>query len=232
MALAGVAAGDAITLDTTARKDNKDSSFFDIVSKDRSSSNGYVREDEDIQKSDFTFYIKVSDLFTGDITLGEHSYTLTSLTYLGKNGEGYAGGSRSMTVSNGSSSVSASITSSAGQYTATFSDSLTFTADSILTVTLDSTVESEEFSVTVWDYNYGPVAMKGAGWSLDDAGNPVYKLAEGRPYTSWAYNEVALRLTATVTPTDVPSSPSIPEPATATLSLLALCGLASRRRRK
>lgn len=42
-----------------------------------------------------------------------------------------------------------------------------------------------------------------------------------------------------VTPEDIeeptyvePSSPSVPEPATATLSLLALCGLAARRRRK
>ena len=32
--------------------------------------------------------------------------------------------------------------------------------------------------------------------------------------------------------TNVPSTPAVPEPATATLSLLALAGLAARRRRK
>lgn len=68
----------------------------------------------------------------------------------------------------------------------------------------------------------GDVAGKTMFWT--DSGNASYKLLGVTDMTSIAGNDAQF--------VSYLATKSIPEPATATLSLLALCGLAARRRRK
>ena len=109
-----------------------------------------------------------------------------------------------------------------------FTNGITIQNSSILTVTMkgnDNHVGFFGYDRTSQAAKEGQVA--GFSWALDENDNPIYgKINTGTASTSLGpvfnlgYNDVAIRLEV------------IPEPATATLSLLALAGLAARRRRK
>lgn len=156
-----------------------------------------------------TITITLSDMYSTE-ALPEGTLTLSTLSFLSRpdsSNQGY----ESVTVSvNDKSVTSTSYTtdlpvsgnSTYRAVTWTFSDTLTFSADDVLTVTFAAT--SVEMGMGVFQtetgYTFGGV-------------NPVYTNSSNQYYDFF-------RLEV------------IPEPATATLSLLALAGLAARRRRQ
>lgn len=73
-----------------------------------------------------------------------------------------------------------------------------------------------------------PTKITTATTKLTSVGGGSIAPAEEVGFTAWQ-GEVTAEEVAN--PSAVPTLPSVPEPATATLSLLALCGLAARRRR-
>ena len=245
LALAGVAMGETVSLDTKyTTSEGTTGSFYEdvqsgtpVVSYDAKSS---------ANTSKLTFYVSVSDLFG---TTEGLTYNLNSLAFIGHEQGFYSGGGRYVTVSNGEQSITGTLpTVSNGNFSATFEGDFIFAADDILTVTIDSTVDSENVCIMLWDTTKvedntttTPCPVTGAAWSMSN-GELVYENADGRVYKStnwsgdhdgdgkWVRNDIALRLNATVAAASAPDS-NIPEPATATLSLLALAGLCARRRR-
>ena len=86
----------------------------------------------------------------------------------------------------------------------------------MLTITLTAGV-GERIDVRYYDIYSPGVSFTMHNGQVNDGDN--YNINPGT--TSWKYNSPVIRLTAY----------AVPEPATATLSLLALCGLCARRRR-
>ncbi len=99
------------------------------------------------------------------------------------------------------------------------SDTLTYNA----TIKWDDTTDQFVMDITAGDVTASSITL---GQTVDI--NQIYISGDGNS-GSWGWNLSNFSLA--VTTPDVPSG-NIPEPATATLSLLALAGLAARRRRK
>jgi MYXO-CTERM domain-containing protein len=231
MALAGVACAAPLTLDTKLTDANEAaSSFYEVMTN--TTHVGYKVELAGTQAGgSLTFYIDVAELFGADALVEGYTYQLTSISWLPNSKNDYTGGSRSISISNGTDSVQASYPTSAtdGVYSVTFDSSLSISSASQLTVTLSSTASAEGVGFSTVDRTDAAAkgcSVTGATWGYVD-GSPVYdRLVEfegedgfHRPHMGTAYNDIAIRLTV------------VPEPATATLSLLALAGLCARRRR-
>ena len=225
MALAGVAMASPLTLDTKYMdKEGNTSSYWEDIS----SMSGIELGNFD-QKT-ITFYIEVSDLYGADSLADGYTYQLTSISWTGHTQGFFVGGSRTITVSNGETSVSAAYpTSDTSNHklTATFDTTLNITSASKLTVTIESSNSAENVGMSIVDRTSADTkagSVTGATWGYVD-GEPAYDYIHNQinsqmPINTKGYNDIAIRLTV------------IPEPATATLSLLALAGLAARRRRK
>lgn len=138
-------------------------------------------------------------------------------------------------------SAACSATTTAGTFTTFDFSSASITLDlsknyAFIYVTADSNITSAD-DITIGGGINAPLAqrgvkvVKGADLDLSElTGSAGYINNFGnyvKNYTTWL-PDVKFELTQTSTPV----SPAVPEPATATLSLLALAGLAARRRRK
>ena len=160
------------------------------------------------------FTLNTSDMLVSGATVNTGTIlTLDSLTILGRTDDDYKGEASTMSVTLNNATYTSAISSyndgGSGHATVTytFDDGITFSLGDDLTFALNrGSVEGADKP-----YNLGVAAIKGA------TGAPAV-------FGEW---QMAAQISATV-----PASPSIPEPTTATLSLLALAGLAARRRRK
>lgn len=93
-------------------------------------------------------------------------------------------------------------------------------AKSTLTLGQSGSVDLTLGSAVTWSDSYKVVAMvDNTAKGLGGGPTPTYTLT-------------GMTVTATYTVSGAPDTPAVPEPATATLGLLALAGLAARRRRK
>lgn len=182
------------------------------------------------QGGSISFTLNVAEMLQNPavtLTAGQY-FSLTSFSYLSfvdSYGGTYldaASGERKITITTGNdgehSSVSAWITTAnlspnKKVVTVTFGDELRFTDTDELTVTLASARTDRGVGIGYLDYKNQTAEFAGTSTLLDGSGNKVQ--------TSWRNNIVAADMSVVVAP----------EPATATLSLLALVGLASRRRR-
>ena len=232
MALAGVACAvdytgaSKITLDSGYG--NAETSAYEALIKGEtlSNNNGALRytSAEDSIKT-ITFYINVNDLVGGEALKDGWTYYLDSFSFVKEEDNGYyTGGNRTLTLSNGSESVIFSEASSSSKYVTTNFESqvneskslLSFEKGDMLTITLTAGV-GERIDVRYYDINSPGVSFTMNNGQVNDGDD--HTINPGN--TNWKYNSPVIRLTAY----------AVPEPATATLSLLALAGLAARRRR-
>ena len=232
VALAGVAAAaDTITLGTQVVK--PDNTKIDLYTdwETYKADTSVVEAIGHKNANTLTFYVKVSDLFGADTLDAATSYTLKTFSYLGWDDDGELGQGDTLTVTLGTQSVTATITDVhvTGSYdpknTVTFTDTLNFTTADILTVTLTG----GNSTLVGIKYIDSPTNNKvlGSASNLNTDGTMNYwhedrNNAANAWQGGWKTDAPVVQLTATF----------IPEPATATLSLLALAGLAARRRRK
>ena len=225
MTLAGVASAGSLTLDSKYMAEGVDSSYFSGFT----STSGVERKN--LTAPTITFYVEISDLLGSSAMLDNSIYDLTSLSWYAYSDGSYVGGSRQVTLSNGTQTLTLAHSSAAtgSDKILTVNHDLGFivTKETKLTITLSSTSSNENVSMGVGDRSTDAAkaaTVTGATFGYVN-GEPVYNKVTGvEGYTpiqsSWAYNDIPLQLTL------------IPEPATATLSLLALAGLAARRRLK
>ena len=241
MALAGVAMAD-VSLSTQVQK--SDGTAIDIYGEwetyktDKSVVEGHDCKNDTV----LTFYVKVSDLFGAVALDADASYQLTSFSYLGWDDDGELGNGETLTVTLGDQSVTAVITDEheTGSYNPqntvvfTADQVLTFTSSDILTVTLSGTGSGDKVGIKYMD---SPKTNKvlGTASTLRTDGTLNYYHVYGDHNSNsfqkgWKTDAPIINLTASIVAA-TPETPAVPEPATATLSLLALAGLASRRRR-
>ena len=239
LALTGVALGSDITLSTQVQK--ADGSVIDVYGSWETYKNDTTVVEAIGHKNHttLTFYVKVSDLYGAGVLEDGASYTLTSFSYLGWDDDGELGQDETLTVTLGDQSVTSVISdvhvtgSYNPQNTVTFTNKqvLTFTSDDILTITLQGGKNSSG-NVTNVGIKYidtpGSNKLLGSASNLNADGTMNYwhvdkKNSDNAWQTGWKTDAPVISLTATKV---------VPEPTTATLSLLALAGLAARRRRK
>ncbi len=241
MALAGVAAAaDTITLGTQIVKDYEtdNETVIDLYT-DWETYKGDTTVVESVNHKNattLTFYVKVSDLFGAGALDSATSYTLKTFSYLGWDDDGELGQDETLTVTLGNQSVTATISDAheSGSYdpqnTVTFTGTLNFTTADILKVTLTGGLDAEGDQTNVGiKYIDSPGTNKvlGSASNLNADGTMNYwhedknNNANGW-HTGLKTDAPIIQLTAK----------AVPEPTTATLSLLALAGLAARRRRK
>lgn len=159
------------------------------------------------------------------LTSGQY-FSLTQFSYSGYDNSGTyldaASGDRKITITTSKggehSAVSAWITTanisgSNRLVSVTFGDELRFTDTDVLTVTLESVNPNKGVGVGYLDYKNATAEFAGTSTLLNSNGQKVN--------TNWRNNIVAADIAVVVAP----------EPATSTLSLLALAGLVARRKR-
>ena len=223
MALASVAGAQVITLDS-GKGGNTVSLFEDVINGTTSWGNGnsgthkYTADNNTPVKS-LTFYVEVKDLVGGSALSDTAYYNIQSFSFIGEVGN--SGENRTITFAVGDQSLVCSLGASSTQvYTTVLtqaqSDSFIVTKNDIVTITLATGAAGEVVSAKYYDTNSPGVSFTMKDGAVNDGID--HTINPGT--TSWKYNSPAIRLTL------------IPEPATATLSLLALAGLAARRRRK
>ena len=182
-----------------------------------------------------TFYVQLSDLLGGDTLATTGEYAITSFSWLGQENGNCSGGGDTLTISVGDQSITGSVQASNNIYTtAIFKDdgtnSLTLSSTDILTITLTAgtgqNAHGESVELTFID-TIGTNKLLGSSSNLNSDGTMNYwHVDKANGDNAWD----------TTVKTDAPvismTMKAIPEPTTATLSLLALAGLAARRRRK
>ena len=182
-----------------------------------------------------TFYVKLDDLLGGDSLASTATYEFSSFSWLGQANGNCSGGGDTLTIAVGNQSITGSVQQSSNIFTtAIFADdapnTLTLSSSDILTITLTAGTETdahgEAVELTFMD-TPGANKLLGSASNLNADGTMNYFHEDARNgdngwQTGWKTDAPVVSMTMTV----------IPEPATATLSLLALAGLAARRRRK
>ena len=182
-----------------------------------------------------TFYVQLSDLLGSDVLDSTGEYAITSFSWLGQDNGNCSGGGDTLTISVGDQSISGSVQASNNIYTTALfkedgSNTLTLSSTDILTITLTAgtgqNAHGESVELTFID-TPGTNKLLGTASNLNSDGTMNYwHVDKANGDNAWD----------TTVKTDAPvismTMKAIPEPATATLSLLALCGLAARRHRK
>ena len=243
MALAGVAMAADVSLSTQVQKANGTNIDLYNSWETYKADTSVVEAIGHKNAVTLTFYVKVSDLYGADGLDTTASYILNSFSYLGWDDDGELGQGETLTVSLGTQSVTSTISDShkTGSYdpqnTVTFGANqvLTFTSADILTITLKGGKNASGNDTNVgikYVDTLGTNKLLGSASNLSDDGTMNYwheDKANGKNawQTGWKTDAPIINLTATKVVTI-----AVPEPTTATLSLLALAGLAARRRRK
>ena len=227
LALAGVAAADSVLLESKLTNNGVSSSVMDAIygktKNDAVTASGLKVDKFAETKKDFTF--SVSDLLT-NATLGEDElYSINAITFA----------SRYETVTNWNSTYAFTGTATVKINDVVVGTSTTLTLNPVAngngtdynigTFTfgfdnaflLDGT-ETVTISLTASDKKFGVAAVANNGTVTATDITDMVTSSSGDKY------KAVVQLSGSVV--------TIPEPATATLSLLALAGLAARRRRK
>ncbi len=166
-----------------------------------------------------SFTVTLNGLYNADTIHPKASITLNSLSYLVNSNGWCQDGQRSMTVTvNGTGqSVSGNLeTHRSGAWMTLSTSDLVVSMNDTLTVTISTTSSDEGLSLAtadIWGLSGASVEWMGVSSEKSDA--------DFNFNTNWSNEAPLVKLSITATP----------EPATATLSLLALVGLAARRRR-
>ncbi len=236
MALAGVAvASSPITLES---KLVSGENIYGVYSQWENIKNDttLIEGTETTYPETLTFYVKVSDLFGAENLSSTGKYQFTSFSFLGQANGNCSNGGDTLTITVGSQSVTGIVQQSSNAYTSVVFDtpnanSLFFTTSDILTLTLqagfDGGKDNGRVEIMYYDTPRTNQAL-GAASALSSDGTDLnyfhkYSNNSGNGFqTGWKTDAPVVSMTVTY----------IPEPATATLSLLALAGLAARRRRK
>ena len=223
--------GDSVTLDIKYTNGTAVGSAFDDYETNveaKSITSSYINNNLfGAVGSSLTFYIKASDMYSSSDVTAITQYKLNTLSFAVNLDGYYYDGQRQMTVLNTVTNTSCTadypgtIDSTTHITTLTFGEGIRFSATDILKVTLSSKASAEDVGFMMADRK-GNTLLTGAASELVD-GAMNYEDYSQHVYDTSKYQNVPIvRLTAT----------ALPEPTTATLSLLALVGLAARRRRR
>ena len=228
MALAGVAMAESLSLETKVQTQNEAYAAFTNWSTIKSDGAIVEKVFEKTGNQAITFYVAPSDLFGGDSLVAGQMYQLDTFSWVGNDNGYFTGGNRTITFSVGDSApvvVSMSGTSGATPSVTLGDDEVfTFAANDIIKVTI-APGEGENVCIKYFDV---PAVNKVLGISTALKGDGTLNyFHNGGDHnkngiqTGLKYDTPIIKLTAH----------AVPEPATATLSLLALAGLCARRRR-
>ena len=229
MALASVAMAETISLETKIQTADEAYAAFTDWSDIKSDATivETVREAE--KSAAITLFVLPSDLFGGDSLTAGQKYQLDTFTWVGNDNGYFVGGNRTVSFSIGDSEpvvVSVPGTSdSTPCITLGNDDVFTFTANDIIKITI-TPGSGENIAVKYIDVP-SPNKVLGISTALKADGSLNYFHNGGDAYQNGIqhglkYDAPIIQLTAHAV---------VPEPATATLSLLALAGLCARRRR-
>ena len=214
LALAGVAGAESLTLTTGIKYDGV---LYDGYTNPEIEGLDYTYTDwqsSDLQ-DDTVFTITVGELYNAD-SITSSTFTLDSVTMkVQPNGWGM-GGQREVILTLGEKTVTKDYNhdaNSAGYFTIDSIGWTDLTKDSVLTFTVKKGIGGDQWSS--YENTNIPLASTTNGTWSGVSLLSIGSVTNGAPLVS---------LGITTAP--------IPEPATATLSLLALAGLAARRRRK
>ena len=240
MALAGVAAGSDISLES---KLVSGENTYGVYSQWESikGNTALIEQSKTKYPSSLTFYVKVSDLFGAENLTDTERYQITSFSYLGQASGNCSNGGDILTITLGNQSVSGTVQQSSNVYTSVVFDApnastLSFTSSDILTLTLtggrDGGANDGLVEMLYYD-TPGTNQALGAASALNSTGTDLnyYHKYSNHNGNGW---DTTVKTDAPVVSMTVRAvaAPAVPEPTTATLSLLALAGLAARRRRK
>ena len=253
MALAGVASAESVSLETQIVKGEETYALFsdwqtiyNDWNTDTNPTQDGVQHDKSVIEdtanklaSTLTFYVSVSDLLGGDQLIAGQKYELDTFSWVGSDNGWYTGGDRTVTITNLTSTSSVSVampgvTTKTTTVTTPSTTPLTFVAGDLLQITFTGvaddpatqTNEAANVSIQYIDAQNGNNIL-GSASALNASGTGlnywhVDKNNNGNAWQKgWKNDSPIIQLTAH----------AIPEPATATLSLLALAGLCARRRR-
>ena len=255
MALASVASAESVSLETQIVKGEETYALFsdwqDIYNAwnvDTNPSQNGTQYNTDVietvntytTSASLSFYVSVSDLLGGDQLIAGQKYELDTFSWVGSDNGYYTGGDRTVTITNLTSTSSVSVAmpgvnTKTVTVTAPAATPLTFVAGDLLQITLTGVADDPATTETNETANvYIPYIdavngnhVLGSSSSLNSTGTDLnYWHVDGNNQgNAWhkglKTNAPIVQLTAH----------AIPEPATATLSLLALAGLCARRRR-
>ena len=251
MALAGAAvANSSITLETQlVTGDNVAYGLYSQWDVVKSNTNiveatkttwNYTSGKNNNDNKTLTFYVKLNDLLGGNSLAPTATYEFSSFSWLGQNNGNCSGGGDILTISVGTQSITGAVQQSTNIYTtAVFNgdepNTLTLSSSDILTITLTAGAETnahgEAVELTFVD-TLGTNKLLGSASNLNSDGTMNYwhedkKNSDNGWDTSVKTDAPVVSMTVRAV-----AAPAVPEPTTATLSLLALAGLAARRRRK
>lgn len=219
LALAGVAAAESLTLTTGIKYDGV---LYDGYTNPGITGLDYVYGNwPGSVDNSLAFSIEIDQLFNADKIGTTDIITLNSLTVRVHDGGWAIGGNRSVTLAvkgqEATYSYTEAMTASGGFLTLSGINWEGLTKDTMLTFTISSS-SGEDCTVAL-------AGSQNGVWSGVTAFDTTQWGHKGTGYTDVETNAAPLvSLGITTAP--------IPEPTTATLSLLALAGLAARRRRK
>ena len=228
MALAGVAMAETISLETKIQTADEAYAAFTDWSTIKSDTTIVEMANEAQKSTAITLFVLPSDLFGGDSLTAGQKYQLDTFTWVGNDSGYFVGGNRTVSFSIGDSKpVVVSVPEpldSTPCITLGNDDVFTFTANDIIKITI-TPGSGENIAVKYIDV---PSTNKvlGVSTALKADGSLNYFHNGGNVYQNGIqnglkYDAPIIQLTAH----------AVPEPATATLSLLVLAGLCARRRR-
>ena len=254
MALAGVASAESVSLETQIVKGKETYALFsdwqeiyNAWNTDTNPTKEGVQHDTSVIEAvgstsgtALTFYVSVSDLLGGNQLIAGQKYELDTFSWVGSDSGYYTGGDRKVTITNLTSTSSVSVampgvSTKTVTVTTPSTTPLTFVAGDLLKITFTGVADDPETTETneaanVYIQYIDAVNgnnILGSASALNASGTGlnywhVNKNNNGNGLqTGWKNDAPIIQLTAH----------AIPEPATATLSLLALAGLCARRRR-
>ena len=236
MAMAGIAVGADLTLTTgIAYTKNGETTIVDGYTNPNNADIGYASTywasdngggSGSVNRASLDFTITVKDLYGASAIGGDDTISLTSVD-IAVTGSGWCQDEgRTITLSTGSYSYTAELQNvfsgpkngngnSEGHLTLTLTDWI-ITKDAVLSVSIKPAAgkATDNLSVAVVDV-----------WGKNGATATISGVSQVDMTPAWGKEAPLVKLSVSTTP-------AVPEPATATLSLLALAGLCARRRRK